>query len=148
MAVPGVLLVLTGADYLADGLRPLMHSPFAVNPPDIYLRNSDGSESFIAPHYPLAHDRVRYVGEGVALVVAETLAAAQDAAELVEVEYDMLPAATDGREAADPKATTLWPVMESNVVLDARTGDAEATEAAFRTAHFVVRIETHVPLLV
>src|SRR5215510_8759316 len=51
--LPGVLAVLTAADYLADGLRPLIHSPFTVSPPDITLRNRDGKTVFIAPHYPL-----------------------------------------------------------------------------------------------
>src|SRR5262245_51956623 len=87
--LPGVLAVLTAADYLADGLKPLIHSPFTVSPPDITLRNRDGKTVFIAPHYPLANDRVRFVGEGVALVVAETLATAREAAELVEVEYEV-----------------------------------------------------------
>src|SRR5215510_6063637 len=69
--LPGVLAVLTAADYLADGLKPLIHSPFTVSPPDITLRNRDGKTVFIAPHYPLAHDRVRFIGEGIALVIAE-----------------------------------------------------------------------------
>ena len=71
--LPGVLAVLTAADYLADGLNPLVHSPFTVSPPDITLANRDGKPVFVAPHYPLALDRVRFVGEGVVLVVAETL---------------------------------------------------------------------------
>src|SRR5262245_66504601 len=83
--LPEVLAVLTAADYLADGLKPLIHAPFTVSPPDITLRNRDGKAVFIAPHYPLAQDRVRFVGEGVALVVAETLAIAREAAEFVEV---------------------------------------------------------------
>src|SRR5262249_41959402 len=94
--VPGVLAVLTAADYLADGLNPLVHSPFTVSPPDITLSNRDGKPVFVAPHYPLALDRVRFVGEGIALVVAETLAAAREAAELVEVEYAVLAASSEG----------------------------------------------------
>src|SRR5262245_58076862 len=84
--VPGVVAVLTAADYLADGLKPLVHSPFTISPPDITLPNRDGKAVFIAPHYPLARDRVRFVGEGVALVVAESLATAREDVELVEVE--------------------------------------------------------------
>ena len=143
--VPGVLAVLTAADYLADGLKPLIHSPFTVSPPDITLRNRDGKAVFIAPHYPLAIDRVRFVGEAVALVVAEDLATAQDAAELVEVEYEVLAARAEGVDAAKPGAVRIWPQMDSNVALDADVGDATATGDAFRGAAHVVRIETKVP---
>jgi len=143
--LPGVLAVLTAADYLADGLRPLIHSPFTISPPDITLRNRDGKPVFIAPHYPLARDRVRFVGEGVALVVAETLAAAREAAELVEVDYEVLGASAEGADAAKPGAVRIWPEMESNIPLDADVGDAAATDAAFRRAAHVVRVETKVP---
>ena len=143
--LPGVLAVLTAADYLADGLKPLIHSPFTVSPPDITLRNRDGKAVFIAPHYPLAIDRVRFVGEAVALVVAEDLATAQDAAELVEVEYEVLAARAEGVDAAKPGAVRIWPQMDSNVALDADVGDATATGDAFRGAAHVVRIETKVP---
>ena len=143
--LPGVLAVLTAVDYQADGLKPLIHSPFTISPPDITLRNRDGKAVFIAPHYPLAVDRVRFVGEGVALVVAETLATAQEAAELVEVEY--------GRSRRVPRVST-QPNPEpcasgrkwiSNVALDADVGDATATNEAFGQAAHVVRVETKVP---
>jgi aerobic carbon-monoxide dehydrogenase large subunit len=143
--LPGVLAVLTAADYLADGLRPLVHAPFTVSPPDITLANSNGKPVFVAPHYPLALDRVRFVGEGVVLVVAETLAAAREAAELVEVEYELLAASSEGVDAAEPGAARIWPDMESNVALDAEVGDAHAAERAFRQAAHVVRIETKIP---
>ena len=110
--LPGVLAVLTAVDYQADGLKPLIHSPFTISPPDITLRNRDGKAVFIAPHYPLAVDRVRFVGEGVALVVAETLATAQEAAELVEVEYGPLAASAEGVDAAKPGAVRIWPEMD------------------------------------
>ena len=143
--MPGVLAVLTAADYLADGLKPLMHSPFTVSPPDITLRNRDGKAVFIAPHYPLAHERVRFVGEGVALVVAETPATAREAAELVEVAYEPLAASPEGVDAIKPGAVCIWPEMASNVALDADVGDAAATNEAFGQAAHVVSIETKVP---
>src|SRR2546430_8073658 len=87
-ALPGVLAVLTAADYLADGLKPLSHSPFTISPPDITLRNCGGKPGFIAPPHPPAHDRVRFVGEGVARVAAGTLATAPEAAELVDEQYE------------------------------------------------------------
>jgi len=141
----GVLAVLTAADYLADGLKPLIHSPFTVSPPDITLGNRDGKAVFIAPHYPLALDRVRFVGEGVALVVAETLATAREAAERVEVEYEPLAASAEGVDAAKPGAVRIWPEMDSNVALDADVGDAAATNEAFGRAAHVVCVETKVP---
>jgi len=141
----GVLAVLTAADYLADGLKPQIHSPFTVSPPDITLRNRDGKAVFIAPHYPLAQDRVRFVGEGVALVVAETLAIAREAAEFVEVEYEPLAASAEGVDAAQPGAVCIWPQMDSNVALDADVGDAASTNEAFGRAAHVVRLETKVP---
>ena len=103
-ALPGVLAVLTAADYLADGLKPLIHSPFTVSPPDITLPNRDGKPVFVAPHYPLALDRVRFVGEGIALVVAETLAIAREAAELIEVEYEVLAASAEGVERSQARS--------------------------------------------
>jgi len=143
--LPGVLAVLTAADYLADGLKPLVHSPFTISPPDITLRNRDGKAVFIAPHYPLAGDRVRFVGEGVALVVAETLAIAREAVELIEVEYELLAASAEGIDAADPGAARIWPEMDCNVALDAHVGDARAVDEAFKRAAHVVRVETRIP---
>src|SRR5262249_17896980 len=125
--------------------KPLIHSPFTVSPPDITLGNRDGTPVFIAPHYPLAVDRVRFVGEGVALIVAETLPAAQQAAECVEVDYEVLAANAEGVDAAKPEAARIWPEMPSNVALDADVGDAAATEAAFRQAAYVVGLETKIP---
>src|SRR5467141_2643401 len=96
LAAPGVLAVLTGADFAKDGLRAIPHRPFSLSPPDIRLANRDGSEIFIAPHYPLPADKARFVGEAVAMVVAESVQAAKDAAELVRIDYEPLPAETSG----------------------------------------------------
>jgi carbon-monoxide dehydrogenase large subunit len=137
-----VVAVLTGADYLADGNRPMLHAPASQSPPDITLANSDGSAIEVPDQIPLATERVRFVGEPVALIVAETLAAARDAAELVAVEYRPLRAVTDATEAAAPEAPLLW--NKSNVVVDALVGDGAATDAAFGRAAYVARLETHV----
>src|SRR5215469_14093412 len=142
-AAPGVLAVLTAADYLADGMRPMPHAPASQSPPDITLINTDGVPP-VAPHQmPLAHDRVRFVGEAVALVIAETLAAAKDAAELVEVEYRPLPAVTAATTACAPDAPLLGHKPGSNVTVDALVGDGPATEAAFVRAAHVARLTTH-----
>jgi aerobic carbon-monoxide dehydrogenase large subunit len=82
-ATVGVAAVLTAADYLADGLKPMAHAPASTSPPDIRLDNTDGSAIEAPGQMPLAQGRVRFVGEPVALVVAETLAQAKDAAEMV-----------------------------------------------------------------
>ena len=142
-AVPGVLAVLTGKDLLADGLKPIPHNPFA-HPAEIQLVNRDGTPVFAAPHYPLAIDKVRYVGEAVAVVIAKTVAAAKDGAELVEVDYEALPAVTDTVAAAQPDAPRVWDEATSNVCLDAEVGDKAKTEAAFARAAHVVKFETWV----
>jgi carbon-monoxide dehydrogenase large subunit len=144
LAAPGVLSVLTGADYLRDGLKPIPHRPFSASPPDVALQNRDGSAIFIAPHYPLPADRARFVGEAVAMVVAESLAAARDAAERVRVDYDPLAAAVLATDAAAAGALLLWEGRDSNVTIDADLGDAQATETAFARAAHVVRLRTHV----
>ena len=86
-ATPGVLAVLTGADAAADGLTPIPHLTAPGTPPDIVLHNRDGSAVRVAPHHVLSTDRVRHVGAAVAFVIAETAAAAKDAAEKVIVEW-------------------------------------------------------------
>jgi aerobic carbon-monoxide dehydrogenase large subunit len=143
-AAPGVLAVLTGRDYLADGLKPIPHRPFSASPPDVSLQNRDGSAIFVAPHYPLPADKARFVGEAVAMVVAETLAAAHDAAERVHVKYETLAATVLASDAAAHGAPRLWEERPSNVTIDADLGDAAATDAAFARAAHVVRLETRV----
>ncbi|HXP05376.1 MAG TPA: xanthine dehydrogenase family protein molybdopterin-binding subunit [Stellaceae bacterium] len=141
-AAPGVAAVLTGADYLADGLWPMPHAPSSTSPPDIRLENSDGSAIKVPAQMPLAVERVRFVGEPVTVIVAETLAAAKDAAELVAVDYRPLPAVTEATAAAADGAPPLWD--KPNVVVDAMVGDGAATEAAFARAAHTARIDTHV----
>ena len=144
LAVPGVIAVLTGRDLLADGVKPIPHRPFSPHPADIPLVNTDGSPMFTAPHYPLAIDKVRHVGEALAIVIAETVAAAKDGSEWVNVDYELLPAVTDTVAAAQPGAPRLFDNAPSNVCLDAEAGEREATAAAFSRAAHVVRFETWV----
>jgi carbon-monoxide dehydrogenase large subunit len=103
------------------------------------LTNRDGAPVFIGAQYPLAWDRVRHVGEAVAVVVAETEAAARDAAELIEVAYEPLPAVTDVMRAIGPGAPAVWDARPDNLLLDAEFGDAAAVERAFAAAAHVVR---------
>ncbi|MHA1108176.1 MAG: xanthine dehydrogenase family protein molybdopterin-binding subunit, partial [Alphaproteobacteria bacterium] len=107
-AAPGVIAVLTGADFHADGLGRIPHVPMHSSPPDALFENRDGSEIFIPHHFPLPHDKARYVGEAVAVVVAETRDQAWDAAALVVVDYEELPAVIGTRAAAEEGAPMVW----------------------------------------
>src|SRR5262249_42912491 len=90
-AMPGVLGIFTGADCLADGLNPIPHDPLPKTRYDMKLSAAGGGEVFIGPHRLLPADKARHVGEAVAMVVAENVAQALDAAEAVAVDYDVLP---------------------------------------------------------
>jgi carbon-monoxide dehydrogenase large subunit len=144
MAAPGVLAVLTGRDLVADGLKPIPHKVWSQHPAEVALKGRDGFKTFTAPHYPLPLDKVRFVGEAVAMVVATSVAGAKDAAELVEIDYESLPAVTDTREAANPDAPRLFDEAGSNVVVDGELGDAAGTAAAFARAAHVVKFDTWV----
>ncbi|MGC2781242.1 MAG: xanthine dehydrogenase family protein molybdopterin-binding subunit [Bradyrhizobium sp.] len=139
-AAPGVLIVLTAADYLADGLKPL---PAELTPKDLPFQNLDGSELFVPPDYPLAIDKVRHVGEGIAIVIAETPAQAKDAAELVEVDYEALPPVIDPPGALAAGAPAIWQDLPRNLVIDTASGDKAATDAAFARAAHVTRMDIH-----
>jgi carbon-monoxide dehydrogenase large subunit len=143
LALPGVIAVLTGKDALADGLRPIPHSTALSSPPDILLKNRDGSPYPITPHASLPADRARFVGEAVAMVVAETVHAAKDAAERVEVDYELLPCVT-GAPAAVESGTPRLHDAFSNVCIDADVGDVAATDEAFVRAAHVVGLNTWV----
>jgi aerobic carbon-monoxide dehydrogenase large subunit len=141
---PGVLGVLTGRDALADGLQPIPHRPVPTNPHEVPLKSRDGSAFFIAPHPLLPVDRARFVGEAVAVVIAESPAAARDAAERVAVDYEPMPAATATEHAASAGASVVWGEAGSNVCVDSQTGDAAAVEAAFARAAHVVGLRTRI----
>src|SRR5262249_39638170 len=140
-AAPGVLAVLTGADYAAAGLGPIPHNPGLSAPPDVQARLCNGPP-IATRHQPLPADRARFVGEPVALVVAETIDAAKDATELVAVTYDPLRAVVRAADAIAPGAPILWDEAPDNVCIDIEVGDAAATAAAFERAAHVVRLET------
>jgi carbon-monoxide dehydrogenase large subunit len=112
-------------------------------PADILLINRDGSPHGYAPQHLLPADRVRYVGQQVAMVVAETVAQAKDAAERIEVEYEPLKPVVAGRAAAEAQAPRLYD-MVGNVCIDADVGDVAATAAAFAKARHIARFSTAV----
>jgi len=131
--MPGVLGVWTGADLAAAGYKPFICG--------LPLKNRDGSPLLQTNRMPLASDKVRYVGDAIAFVVAETLAQARDAAEAVEVDIEALPAVTDAAEAAKPGAPQLYDHIPNNVALDYHYGDAARIEAAFAGAAHVTRLD-------
>jgi aerobic carbon-monoxide dehydrogenase large subunit len=131
-AAPGVLALLTGADVLADqlgGLAPPM-------PEDM-----GGPKGFRTLRAILAADKVRAVGDRVAFVVAESLAQARDAAELIEIDYEPLPAVTEVEDAVKPGAPVLWDAAPNNVSFTLMMGNKDATDAAFAAAKHVVTLK-------
>ncbi len=144
MSIAGVLTVLIGNDLAADSLQPIPHKVWSQHPAELKLRNRDGFETFIAPHGLLPRDKVRFVGEPVAVVVATTLATAKDAAEAIAIDYDPLAAVTDTRAAARPDAPRLFEETASNIAVDAELGDEARTTAAFARATHVVKLDTWV----
>src|SRR5579884_3788234 len=142
-SAPGVLAVLTGADYLAEGLGPIPHNAGLMNAPDLAVRLRGGAP-IATTHHPMPAERVRFVGEPVALVVADTIARAKDAAELVDVTYEPLPAVARAADALAPGAPVLWPEAPENLCIDIEVGDEAATAATFARAAHVVRFETWV----
>jgi aerobic carbon-monoxide dehydrogenase large subunit len=130
-AAPGVLLVLTGEspEVAALGLQV----------PRMPRKRRDGSPGFIAPQPHLARGEVRFVGDPVAFVVAETLNQAKDAAELVEVDYEPLPALVSTAAAVEPGAIKIWENCPDNVAFYHEIGNKAAVEAAFAGAAHVVK---------
>ena len=132
-SMPGVLAILTAADLDAAGFGPLMC------PMNIAQR--DGSPMKTPPRPSLAKGKVRYVGEAVACVVAETAVQAKDAAEAVELDIEELPSVTSPPEALKPGAPRIHDEAPGNLVLDFHYGDAEAVKKAFAAAAHVTRLE-------
>ncbi|HEY8874615.1 MAG TPA: xanthine dehydrogenase family protein molybdopterin-binding subunit [Stellaceae bacterium] len=130
LAAPGVLAVLTGADLRARGLGTLR--------PMVPRRRRDGTAAFVCPQPLLAQDRVRYVGDPVAFVVAETLAQARDAAELIAVEYEPLPAVVSAEAALAPGAPAVWDDNPGNEAFTHAAGNKAAVDAAFDRAARIV----------
>ena len=145
LAVPGVVAVLTGRDLLADRVKPIPHKQWSYHPAEIPLQNKDGAAVFAAAHFPMPADKARFVGEAVAMVIADTVAAAKDGAERVAIDYQPLPAVTQAVASAALDAPRLWEEAPSNVLIDAEVGNAAATAAAFARAAHVVRLETWIP---
>ncbi len=130
-AMPGVLAVLTGTDATADGLKAIPHQQLSADTPR-------------PDHMVLPSDKARFVGEAVAMVVAESINAAKDAAERVEVTYEALPSVSDTPVAAHDGQPRVWDQLEANTYIDIETGSAGPTDAAFARASRTVKLETWV----
>jgi carbon-monoxide dehydrogenase large subunit len=142
LALPGALAVFTGADYAADGLAPIPHDAGLMRAPDLAVRLRGGP--ITTPHWPLPPETARFVGEAVAMVVAESIAAAKDMAERLRVDYAPLPAVAHASDAIKHGAPALWDEAPGNICIDIEAGDAEAAAAAFARAAHVVRLKTWV----
>jgi carbon-monoxide dehydrogenase large subunit len=129
--MPGVSLVLTGADLAAEGIGPLP-CPAVV---------ATIGPLVVPARHALARDAVKHVGEPVAFVVADTPAQARDAAEAILVDYEVLPAVVDSRAALAPGAPQLWPEAPGNRAFRFERGDRAATEAGFAAATRVIELD-------
>jgi len=137
----GVLAVLTGEDYVADGHIGMSHFPNPADALDVRVASfptSSQHKILDELQLPLAVERARFVGEAVAMVVADTLPAARDGAEAVRVEYEALPAVSDVMAALVADAPVLWPAAPDNVALDCEFGHRAEVERALAAAHIVV----------
>jgi aerobic carbon-monoxide dehydrogenase large subunit len=132
-AAPGVIAVLTGDDVAADGLGGL--------PCGWLIKNKDGSNMVEPPHPALAQGKVRHVGDPVAMVIATSKVAAQAAAGLVDISYDVLPAVGLLADAVKPGAPLVWDEAAGNLCYDWHIGDPATTDAAFAKAAHVVELD-------
>jgi carbon-monoxide dehydrogenase large subunit len=133
LALPGIVAILTGADLAAAGVKLIPVAPIFKRP--------DGSPGAMPLRPPLAHEFVRFVGEAVAAVIAETAEQAKDATEAILVEYAELPIVTNIAQATAPDAPLVWPAATGNVAAQMRHGDAAKSDAAFASAAHVVALD-------
>jgi aerobic carbon-monoxide dehydrogenase large subunit len=135
-AAPGVLAVLTAADLDHRGLGTLT--------PAVRRRRSNGAPAFVCPQPLLAGERVRYVGDPVAFIVADTLNQAKDAAELIDLDYEPLPALVTATAAFAPGAPAIWDGNLGNEAFFHEVGDKAAVDLAFARADRIVREDIHI----
>jgi aerobic carbon-monoxide dehydrogenase large subunit len=133
LASPGVVAVFTGDDIAADKVGGLICGWM--------IHSKDGSPMKAGAHPALAQGKVRYVGDHVAVVIADTYAQAREAGEKIVVDYGVLPAAVDTATAAKPGAPQIHDVAPNNTVFNWHIGDKAATDAAFAAAHHVTKLD-------
>jgi aerobic carbon-monoxide dehydrogenase large subunit len=132
-AMPGVLAVFTGAELAADKIGGLICGWM--------IHSKDGSPMKAAPHPAIAHGKANYVGDAVAVVVAEMLAQAKDAAERIKVDYDVLPALADPAKTQAKGAPQIHEIAPHNTIYQWHLGDAKAADAAFKAAKHVTKLD-------
>ena len=133
MSMPGVIAVFTGEDFAAAGVGLLLN--------DAAYKNRDGSPMHKPAREVLPRRQTRFVGECLAIVVAETAAIARDAAEAVEVDFEPLPAVANGARALEPDAPRVWPEFGTNAVVHWEYGDEAKVEALLAAAHKRVSVD-------
>ncbi len=131
-AMPGVVAIYTGADLVAAGVKPMAGVPFP---------RPDGKPGATAPRLALAHGRVRFVGEAVAVVVAESVDQARAAADAIVVDYNELPAVVNAFDAMAPGAPALCEAAPDNISAGMAHGNVAATAAAFAAAAHTVQLD-------
>jgi carbon-monoxide dehydrogenase large subunit len=132
-SLPGVLAVLTGEELAADKIGNLICGWM--------IMSKDGSPMKMAPHPALARGKVNYVGDAVAVVIAETHTQAMDAAEKVTIDYEVLPAVPDPAKAQASGAPQIHELAPRNTIYEWQLGDAAATDTAFRNARHVTKLD-------
>jgi carbon-monoxide dehydrogenase large subunit len=132
-AMPGVIAVYTVADADADGLPPI--------PCQVSIKCASGRDMYVPPRYVLAKDRVRFAGEPIAFVIAETRVQAIDATEAIEVDYEALPVITDTAASGRTGAAVIWPERPDNVSVHWVSHDSGPVDEAFAKAHKTVTVE-------
>ncbi len=143
LEMPGVIAIYTGADWAADELGEMPCMAAILIP----LKRANGEPIYVPKRPPLVTDRVRFVGDYVAFVVAETLNQAKDAAEAIMVEYEELPSVTDAGEAVKADAPVLWDDCGDNVCFVQKMGDKATVDAAFAAAEHVTEFDVPVTRL-
>ena len=138
--MPGVIEILVGKDWLDDGLNPM---PAWGNPADVALSNQDGSELFFSPLFPLAIDRVRRSGEIIAIVIANTHLQAIEAAENIDIKYDVLKSVSDVAKAMKQNAPVIWNEAIQNITVDDEKGNINVCKEAFDNAAHIIKLETY-----
>src|SRR3954451_17052927 len=132
-SMPGVVAVLTGADLANDKIGNLICG-WAIT-------SKDGSPMKMSAHPAIAADKANHVGDAVAVVIAETLGQAKDAAECVKVDYEVLPAVADPAQAQSSRAPLIHDVAPNNTIYQWHLGDQNATEAAVKSANHVTKLD-------
>ena len=136
LAHPGVVAVLSAADWAADGFADCA-APFR-------FAQGDGTFAVETPRPALVRDRVRFLGEPVAMVLADSDVAAMDAAELVSVDFEEQPVVTEVPAAVQPEAPQLWDDRPGNIAFSWKHGDSSAVEQALRASHHVTRLRSRI----